>query len=359
MAAAPAVCQTTRASSSTAHDGHQRQQRADLGAPRSTAAPCRARSILAPTCSCARRSAIRSAASTSPARASRIIDPANVTQVNNQPMTAQGAPATCNSHHARHLYFPVPVRRAGIARRSASGPFASPAIEGVEGTVTDLGIGRFTVVIPQPSLTILKTSTVLSDPVNNTTQSETHSARGGAVRRHRHQQRTRHRGLRHAGDHRSDSGRCVDVRVDDARAIRWCSSDGAPASGLTYNYATHVTYSSVGVSGPWTYTPVPDANGFDPLVRAVRISPAGVMSAAGGGNPSLSPSSSGSGSTRSGPVAPDRSDFGARAPILGCHFSDGLSERPICALSRRFRPGRVGTQIALSSSSAECSPPPS
>ena len=35
--------------------------------------------------------------------------------------------------------------------------------------VTDLGIGAFTVAVPQPSLTILKTSTVLSDPVNNTT----------------------------------------------------------------------------------------------------------------------------------------------------------------------------------------------
>jgi hypothetical protein len=63
--------------------------------------------------------------------------------------------------------------------------------------------------------------------------------------------------------------------------------NGTPASGLTFAYASHVAYSSVGTSGPWDYPPVPDVNGFDPLVRAVRISPAGVMSAAGSGNPSF------------------------------------------------------------------------
>ena len=61
--------------------------------------------------------------------------------------------------------------------------------------------------------------------------------------------------------------------------------NGTPISGLSYNYATNVTYSSTGASGPWTYTPVPDANGFDAAVRAVRIAPTGVMNAAGGGNP--------------------------------------------------------------------------
>jgi uncharacterized repeat protein (TIGR01451 family) len=64
-------------------------------------------------------------------------------------------------------------------------------------------------------------------------------------------------------------------------------TNGSTASGLTYDYATHVSYSSTGVTGPWTYMPVPDANGFDPIVRAVRIAPTGAMSAAGGGNPSF------------------------------------------------------------------------
>jgi hypothetical protein len=63
--------------------------------------------------------------------------------------------------------------------------------------------------------------------------------------------------------------------------------NGTTASGLTYNYATNVTYSSVGVSGPWNYTPVPDPNGFDAAVRAIRVIPGGVMSAAGSGSPSF------------------------------------------------------------------------
>jgi hypothetical protein len=63
--------------------------------------------------------------------------------------------------------------------------------------------------------------------------------------------------------------------------------DGSPASGLSYNYVTHVSYSSVGQAGPFTYTPVPDANGFDAAVRAVRIAPAGAMSGNGGGNTSF------------------------------------------------------------------------
>jgi uncharacterized repeat protein (TIGR01451 family) len=63
--------------------------------------------------------------------------------------------------------------------------------------------------------------------------------------------------------------------------------NGAPASGLTYNYPANVTYSAVGVAGPWTHVPAPDPNGFDAAVRAMRIAPGGNMSAAGGGNPSF------------------------------------------------------------------------
>ena len=63
--------------------------------------------------------------------------------------------------------------------------------------------------------------------------------------------------------------------------------NGATPSGLTFVYASNVAYSSVGASGPWTYVPVPDADGFDANVRAVQVSPGGVMSAAGTGNPSF------------------------------------------------------------------------
>jgi uncharacterized repeat protein (TIGR01451 family) len=60
--------------------------------------------------------------------------------------------------------------------------------------------------------------------------------------------------------------------------------NGPTPSGLTYNYPANVSYSSTGATGPWGYVPTPDANGFDAAVRAVRITPGGVMSAAAGAN---------------------------------------------------------------------------
>jgi len=77
------------------------------------------------------------------------------------------------------------------------------------------------------------------------------------------------------------------VATTPANPVVFVNGSGSAASGLTFNYATHVQYSSTGASGPWTYTPVPDANGFDAAVRAVRIAPGGTMSAAGAGNPTF------------------------------------------------------------------------
>ena len=63
--------------------------------------------------------------------------------------------------------------------------------------------------------------------------------------------------------------------------------NGSTPSGLTFSYPANVSYSLAGVGGGWGYPPAPDVDGFDPAVRAVQISPAGVMSAAGSGNPSF------------------------------------------------------------------------
>ena len=214
-----------------------------------------------------------------------IIDPANVTQVNNQLMTAQGAPATCNSTSAASCIFQFqytlpasPSLGAWTVRVTGN--------EGTEGTVFDLGVGNFTVAIPQPSLTILKTSTALSDPLNNVTNPKRVPL---AVVRY-------DISVTNSGPGTVDAGTLVITDPIPANSSMYVSTasgnpvvfiNGATASGLTFTYATHVSYSSTGASGPWTYTPVPDVNGFDPLVRAVRIAPAGVMSAAGTGNPSF------------------------------------------------------------------------
>jgi uncharacterized repeat protein (TIGR01451 family) len=214
-----------------------------------------------------------------------IIDPSNVTQVNNVAMTAQGAPATCNSTAAASCIYqyqytvPASPSLGGWTVRVT-------ASEGQEGTVTDLGVGNFTVAIPQPTITMVKTSTVLSDPVNNTTNPKRIPL---SVVRYDIT-------LTNSGPGTVDSGTLVITDPIPANSSMYVSTasgnpvvfiNGATASGLTYNYAANVTYSSTGASGPWAYTPVPDVNGFDPAVRAVRIAPTGVMNAAGSGNPSF------------------------------------------------------------------------
>lgn len=62
--------------------------------------------------------------------------------------------------------------------------------------------------------------------------------------------------------------------------------DGSPSSGLTYLYASHVSYTdNVGGVGPFDYTPTPDAQGFDPLVTGFQIVPAGSMLGDSGSGP--------------------------------------------------------------------------
>ncbi|NOX69787.1 MAG: hypothetical protein GXP15_11415 [Gammaproteobacteria bacterium] len=60
-------------------------------------------------------------------------------------------------------------------------------------------------------------------------------------------------------------------------------ADGAVASGLSYNFASDVTFSSQPGGGtPFTYSPTPDAQGYDAAVTGYRVNPAGSMNAAVG-----------------------------------------------------------------------------
>ncbi len=213
-----------------------------------------------------------------------ITDPSNTVQVSNVLMTAQGAPATCGSTAAATCIFQTQFL---VPASPALGSWSVrvTGFEGVENTVTDFGLGSFIVAIPQPTLTILKSSTVLSDPVNNTTNPKRIPQ---AVVRYEVT-------VTNSGPGTVDSGTLVITNPIPTDASMYVLASGNPvtfangatASGLTFSYPAHVTYSTAGVAGPWTYTPIPDGTGFDPAVRAVRIAPAGVMSAAGSGNPSF------------------------------------------------------------------------
>lgn len=216
-----------------------------------------------------------------------ITDPANFEHLTNALMLPQAAPATCGPTATAtaicifQTQFTVPASPVlGAWSVRVTG------LEGIENTVTDFNLGQFTVAIPQPSLTILKTSRVLSDPVNNTNFPKHIPL---AVVQYEVT-------VTNSGPGTVDSGTLVITDAIPADASMYVStssgdpvlfSNGTPVSGLTFSYAAHVRYSSTGVTGPWTYTPSPDPTGFDPAVRAVQISPAGVMSAAGGGSPAF------------------------------------------------------------------------
>jgi uncharacterized repeat protein (TIGR01451 family) len=153
------------------------------------------------------------------------------------------------------------------------------ASEGAEGTVTDTGVGTFRVVL-EPDLTIAKSSSVLSDPVNGGTNPK--RIPGGVVRYSIL--------VTNSGIGSPDASTLVITDPVPANT-RLCVSttctggadpvefvDGTPSSALTYTYASHVSYSNqVGGGAPYTYTPTPDANGYDANVTGVRIAPAGTM----------------------------------------------------------------------------------
>lgn len=81
---------------------------------------------------------------------------------------------------------------------------------------------------------------------------------------------------------------CVSTLCSNPPVVWTCSA--APACGLTYSDVTDVTYSSTAGGGaPFTYTPIPDAAGYDSAVTGVRVNPTGVFNGASGGiNPSFS-----------------------------------------------------------------------
>jgi len=59
--------------------------------------------------------------------------------------------------------------------------------------------------------------------------------------------------------------------------VRYDASTSPVPPGLSFAYASNVTYSTDGTT--FNYTPVPDANGFDAAIRAVRVAPTGTMAA--------------------------------------------------------------------------------
>ena len=135
---------------------------------------------------------------------------------------------------------------------------------------------------PRPTLTVRKTSEVLSDPVNGATNPKRIP---GAVVRYSVNVVNGGRGTVDASTLAiSDPVPArTDLYVGNVSGAAVEFVDGAVASGLAFSLATNVSYSNQpGGGAPFNYTPVPDAAGYDPAVTGLRIAPTGIMNAAAG-----------------------------------------------------------------------------
>jgi uncharacterized repeat protein (TIGR01451 family) len=205
-------------------------------------------------------------------------------RVTDQPMSPVGA--SCGATNAAACVFEYQY----TAPSSPTPPLGTWNIrvrgdEGVEG-VFDEGLDSFVVAYPQPSITMLKSSVVHSSPVAGNLKRIPQSVVRFDI------------SVTNSGPGTVDANTLVIIDPIPANSAMYVSTasgnpvefvngTGSAVSGLTYNYATQVQYSSSGAAGPWGYIPSPDANGFDPAVRAVRIAPSGAMNAAGAGNPTF------------------------------------------------------------------------
>ncbi|MBI9074017.1 MAG: DUF11 domain-containing protein [Desulfatibacillum sp.] len=167
------------------------------------------------------------------------------------------------------------------------------AVEGTEGLVTDVGTTQFTVVIP-PDFTVLKTAQTVYDPYNNTTNPK---AIPGAYVMYS----VLVTNFGGASDADSfimtdpiDSN--IELFVGDLSGagsgpVQFSCSTGAPPCGLTYTFTSlasttdDLDFSQYTTGTDFSYVPVGDAEGFDDVVRRLRVNPKNSFSAAGVDNP--------------------------------------------------------------------------
>lgn len=164
-------------------------------------------------------------------------------------------------------------------------------------TTTNAGVGvsanaTLTVIQPMPALSVLKMVAVVSDPVNGTSYPKSIPGALSA-----YTVRITNSGVG-AVDNNSlvvtdplPAGVELFVGDFDGPGLGPVTFvDGAPGSGLSWVFtALGSVTDSIDFSNDngvtWTYTPVPDARGFDGAVTHVRFRPKGAMSAAGATNP--------------------------------------------------------------------------
>jgi trimeric autotransporter adhesin len=210
-----------------------------------------------------------------------IIDAASVVRVADAPM-----PQVADSGGATRTYEFAYVVPAGAPPGGWSARVTG--VEGTEGVVTHTRAVGFVVLPTWPALRVTKNVDVLSDPVNGAVNP---LQIPGSLQRYRVT-------VTNTGVGFVDASTLVIADIVPANVELVVAGgaepvqfvDGTVPSGLTFAYATNVTFSNQpGGAPPYDYVPVPNANGVDPNVTALRIAPAGAMAGAASGNdPSFS-----------------------------------------------------------------------
>jgi uncharacterized repeat protein (TIGR01451 family) len=204
-----------------------------------------------------------------------ILDPASNALLSSAPMTqvADSGAATRTYEYA----FLVPPN-------APVGAWTTRVVarEGTENTVTDLGLGTFQVAMPD--IQVQKLSEVLSDPINGNVNPKRIP---GSIQRYSIIVSNAGAGTVDASSlvvaDAIPAGLSVYVATGSGDPVEFI--DGPTPSGLSFNYASDMRYSSQpGGGAPFDYTPTPDASGFDSAITGLSIAPGGTLLGTSGAN---------------------------------------------------------------------------
>lgn len=142
-----------------------------------------------------------------------------------------------------------------------------------------------------PALTVVKSSTVISDPYNGTTNPK---AIPGAVINYSVTVTNTNAGTADSGTTVISDSVPANMRlyVGDVGGVGSgpvAFTNGTPSSGLSYSFTSlssttdSIAFSNNG-GATYTYTPVPDADGYDSNVTHFRVTPTGTFAGASSGN---------------------------------------------------------------------------
>lgn len=210
-----------------------------------------------------------------------IRDPFGNVVVSNQPMTE------VNDSGLAIKTYEYPHITAGTAIEG-QWTYTITAEEGTEGTITHSKNGVFNITDAIVDIKATKSNALISDPVRGTASP---LRVPGAVIEYTINSRNE-------GEASPDNNSVVVADPLPPRMImcvtNLCSGaaspvqvvNGTPSSGLLFNYATDVKYSNqVGGGAPYNYTPVPDTDGYDELVKGLQVTPSGVFNSSSGSAP--------------------------------------------------------------------------